>query len=120
MAAFALCSGKTSRDNHKTVRASMVIPSASRLPHPIKRELALSLKPQVAATAAVLKQSDALTASEDDGPILEWFRARLLSATAIRLVAVVSGAAKVPDARIAGVALTVQGDKAPRRNDPSA
>jgi hypothetical protein len=27
-------------------------------------------------------------------------------------MAVVSGAAKVPDARIAGVALTVQGDKA--------
>jgi hypothetical protein len=43
---------------------------------------------------------------------LKWFRARLLSATAIRLMAVVSGAAKVPDARIAGVALTVQGDKA--------
>ena len=43
---------------------------------------------------------------------LKWFRARLLSATAIRLMAVVSDAAEVPDARIVGVALTVHGDKA--------
>jgi hypothetical protein len=43
---------------------------------------------------------------------LKWFRARLLSATAIQRMAIVSYATEVPDPRIAGVALAVHSDKA--------